>query len=199
MHVEKVTERNYTYVSSMLTVVALLIGYELLSLFVATSKGEHIGLDLLKVLVLFYLLVLSAYFIRILEFVAASNAQQRKHVSMLHIAKLKLAQRCWQKASGERWHRLFGPDEAEGKADDGGEAAAETSSKFSLQRRQRAEEIEEVTKLCELLDHLIGNLRSNDTLCRVIGMYVDDAYRVKLLVLLLAGMAAPIFEVLLSS
>ena len=196
MHVEKVTERNYTYVSSMLTVVALLIGYELLSLFVATSKGENIELDLLKVLVLFYLLVLSAYFIRILEFVAASNAQQRKHISMLHIAKLKLAQRCWQKASGERWHRLFGPDE-----DAEGEAATSSGEgrTFLLQRRQRAEEIEEITKLCELLDHLIGNLKSNDTLCRVIGMYVDDAYRVKLLVLLLAGMAAPIFEVLLSS
>jgi hypothetical protein len=55
----------------------------------------------------------------------------------------------------------------------------------------------QVTKLCELLEHLIGHLRSNDTLCRVIGVYVDDAYRVKLLVLLLAGMAAPVVEILL--
>jgi hypothetical protein len=59
--------------------------------------------------------------------------------------------------------------------------------------------VAEATRLCQLLDSLVEYLNTNDSLCRVFGMPVDDAYRVKLLVVLLAGMAAPIVEGLIQS
>jgi hypothetical protein len=181
VHVERVTQRNYTYVTSILLLVTALITYELLSLLFAKPDAVF-KLDCLKMLILFYTFCLSFYLVLILEFVAASNALQRHHISSLQDAKYTLSKRCWYKADGQKWHQLFNPNTA-------------ADSKADAEREQ---DITEVTKLCELLEHLIGHLRSNDTLCRVIGVYVDDAYRVKLLVLLLAGMAAPVFEVLLS-
>jgi hypothetical protein len=117
VHVERVTQRNYTYVTSILLLVTALIVYELLSLLFAKA-GAAVKLDTLKCLIIFYTFTLSSYFVRILEFVAASNALQRHHISALQDAQYTLSKRCWYKPDGDKWHRLYNPNTAADSKED---------------------------------------------------------------------------------
>ena len=154
-----------------------------------------VALSHLNVHILAASAILGAYFFRLLGYIAGSNAQQRAHSELLLRAKAAVVHRRWESirqpsparaptahsrlapGSAQAWHQPYA-------------AWNGSANVYVTQYLARLEELERV------LDVARADMSASDRFSTMYGMAVDEAYRIKVLLVLGAGVLAQSIEYL---
>jgi uncharacterized membrane protein YgcG len=175
--------RNQAHISFLLSAVLVICVAAVVDILSRSSQAVQV--TQFNLTVSYDTLCMVLYFMQILAYIAQANQQQEAHPALLRLAKLNVVK--------QRWHLPPPPPPLAAAAGGTAEALGGHGATWARPLSD-ARALAELGEMDRLLDVVISHLQASDEPCKMFGMRIDEAFRVKLLLVLGAGIVAQLVE-----
>ena len=175
--------RNQAHISFLLSAVLVICVAAVVDILSRSSQAVQV--TQFNLTVSYDTMCMVLYFMQILAYIAQANQQQEAHPALLRLAKLNVVK--------QRWHLPPPPPLAPAAAGGTVEALGGHDATWARPLSD-ARALAELGEMDRLLDVVISHLQASDEPCKMFGVRIDEAFRVKLLLVLGAGIVAQLVE-----